>query len=74
MDLSLATSELLSDPELPSEIKELISSMQEAAGIVGYMDEMIEQSIEAFEKIIHISKDKKVTAIAKQMLKTLDDD
>lgn len=71
--LSLATRELLSDPELPPEIKDLIGGMQEAAGIVGYMDEMIEQSIEAFEKIISISKDKKVTAIAKQMLKTLDD-
>lgn len=74
MNLSLATNELLNDPDIPAEIKELLDGMQEAAGIVGYMDEMIELSIEAFEKIISISKDKRVTAIAKQMLKTLDDD
>ncbi|MCU7938009.1 MAG: plasmid pRiA4b ORF-3 family protein [gamma proteobacterium symbiont of Bathyaustriella thionipta] len=71
MGLSLATNELLDDPELSPEIKELIGSMQEAAGVVGYMDEMIEQSIAAFEKIVSISKDKKVTAIAKQMLNIL---
>jgi len=74
MDVSLASSALLNDPELTPEIKELIASMQEAAGIVAYMDDMIEQSIEAFEKILTISKDKKVTAIARQMLKTLDND
>lgn len=71
MDLSLAASELLNDPNMPPAIKEMIGGIHEAAGIVGYMDEMIEQSIEAFEKIISMSTDKKVTAIARKMLKTL---
>jgi len=74
MDLSMTTSELLNDPDLPPEVKELINGMQEATGIVVYMDEMIEQSMEAFKKIISISNDKKVTAIARKMLKTLEDD
>ncbi len=74
MDLSMTTNELLNDPDLPPEVKELINSMQEATGIVVYMDEMIEQSMEAFKKIISISNDKKVTAIARKMLKTLEDD
>ena len=74
MDISMTTNELLNDPDLPPEVKELISGMQEATGIVVYMDEMIEQSMEAFKKIISISNDKKVTAIARKMLKTLEDD
>jgi len=73
-DLASATNELLNDPELPSEIKQLVGGMQEAVEVVNYMDGMIEQSIEAFEKIRNISKDKKITAIAEEMLKVLDVD
>lgn len=73
-DLEGTTSDLLSDPEVPLEIKQLVGGMQEAVDVVNYMDDMIELSIEAFEEIINISKDKKITAIAKKMLKTLDID
>ena len=73
-DLASATNELLNDPELPSELKQLVGGMQEAVEVVNYMDGMIEQSITAFEKIRSISKDKKITAIAEEMLKVLDID
>ena len=71
-DLESATHELLNDPELPPEIKQLVSGMQEAVEVVNYMDGMIEQSIEAFEKILSISNDKKITSIAKDMIRILD--
>ena len=73
-DLENATNELLNDPELPLEIKQLVDGMREAVEVVAYMDEMIEESIEAFAQIMNISKDKKITAIAEKMLKMLDAD
>lgn len=73
-DLENATNELLNDPELPLEIKQLVDGMREAVEVVAYMDEMIEESIAAFAQIVNISKDKKITAIAEKMLKMLDVD
>lgn len=73
-DLENATNELLNDPELPLEIKQLVDGMREAVEVVAYMDEMIEESIAAFAQIVNISKDKKITAIAEKMLKMLDAD
>ena len=73
-DLENATNELLNDPELPLEIKQLVDGMREAVEVVAYMDEMIEESIAAFAQIMNISKDKKITAIAEKMLKMLDAD
>ena len=72
--LERATNELLNDPELPLEIRQLVGGMQEAIEVVAYMDDMIEQSIEAFEQILTISKDKKINMIAGKMIKILDDD
>ena len=69
-----ATSELLNDPDLPVEIKQLVSGMMEAVEVVNYMGGLIDQSIEAFEQIADKSNDKKITAIAKKMIKVLDDD
>lgn len=66
--------ELINDPEIPPEVKELFGGIHETLGILSAMEELLEQSAEAFEDIIKISKDKKVTAIAKRMLKILDED
>ncbi|WP_281401034.1 plasmid pRiA4b ORF-3 family protein [sulfur-oxidizing endosymbiont of Gigantopelta aegis] len=73
-DLEKATDELLNDPSLPVEIKQLVEGMQEAVAVVAYMDDLIGQSIEAFEQILAISKDKKVNMIASNALKVLDED
>ena len=72
MDLSKMTSELLDDPDLPEEMKELLSGMREAAGIVIQMDEMLDLAMRALEEILDVTKDKKVIAIAEGALKTLD--
>jgi len=74
MDLSKLTSELLDDPDLPEEMKELIGGMREAAGIVLQMDEMLDLAMAALEEIVRVTKDKKVIAIAEEALKTLDGD
>ncbi|MCK5648890.1 MAG: plasmid pRiA4b ORF-3 family protein [Gammaproteobacteria bacterium] len=73
-DLASATNDLLNDPDVPSELKQLVGGMQEVVEVVNYMDDMIEQSVAAFEKIRHISKDKKIVTIAEEMLKVLDVD
>lgn len=73
-DLANITNDLLNDPELPLEIKQLIGGMQETTGLINYMDDMLEQSIEAFEQIVKISNDKSVTRIAEKMLKALSQD
>ncbi len=77
MDLSKMTSELLDDPDLPEEMKDLIGGMREAAGIVMQMDEMLELAMRALEDILDATKDKKVIAIAEKALNALggnDDD
>lgn len=73
-DFSLNNDEWLNDPAAPPEIKELLKGMQETIQIFGAMDELLDQAIEGFESIIKISKDRKVTAIAKKMLKILDEE
>ncbi|MDX2507753.1 MAG: plasmid pRiA4b ORF-3 family protein [Gammaproteobacteria bacterium] len=67
-------SDLLNDSDTAPEIKQLFNGIQETMEIFGEMDEMLEQAVEAFESIVKISKDKKVTAIAKKMLRILDGD
>ncbi|MCW8930494.1 MAG: plasmid pRiA4b ORF-3 family protein [Gammaproteobacteria bacterium] len=73
-DLDDATRKLMNDPDLPPEIKQLLGGMMEAIEVVHFMSGLIDQSIESFEKITNISNDKKVTAIAKKMLKILEDE
>jgi len=73
LDLSSITDELLDDPNIPEEMKQLIGGMSEAANIVVQMDMMIDLSMRALEDIINISKDKKVTAIAERALRELED-
>jgi len=69
-----ATNDLLNNPDLPDEIKQLVGGMMEAVDVVNYMSGLIDQSIEAFEHIADQSKDKKIKALANKMLKVLDDE
>lgn len=66
--------ELMDDKALPEEIKELLDGMQQMVGMLAYMEELLEQSADAFEQIRMLSKDKKVISIADKMLMTLDDE
>ncbi len=66
--------DLLNNPDLPDEIKQLVGGMMEAVDVVNYMSSLIDQSIEAFEHIADHSKDKKIKALANKMLKVLDDE
>ncbi len=66
--------DLLNNPDLPDEIKQLVGGMMEAVDVVNYMSGLIDQSIEAFEHIADHSKDKKIKALANKMLKVLDDE
>ena len=66
--------DLLNDPETPPEVKDLLHGIKETMEIFGAMDAMLDQAVEAFEEIVKISKDKKVTAIAKKMIQLLDED
>jgi hypothetical protein len=66
--------EMLSDISAASpEVKELLSGMHETIGVMMEMSELLDQAAEALETIATISKDKKVVAIAKKMLKNLDE-
>jgi len=57
----------------PPEIKELLNGMQETVEVMMDMNELLDQAAEALETIATISKEKKVVAIAKKMLKKLDE-
>ncbi len=65
--------DLLADGQMPDEMKDALDGMQEAVAILAYMDDLLEQSAQAFKKIQHLSKEKKIIAIAKKMTKLLDD-
>ncbi len=73
-DMDAMVRQLLDDKQLPEEIKELLGGMQQMVGMLAYMEELLEQSTDAFEQIRMLSKDKKVISIADKMLMTLDDD
>ncbi|MCK5698081.1 MAG: plasmid pRiA4b ORF-3 family protein [Gammaproteobacteria bacterium] len=70
-DLSRITDELLNDPNVPEDMKELIDGIREATNIILEMDKMLDISLYALENIIDMSNDKKVIAIAEQALEEL---
>jgi len=61
------------NPDVPEELQELLSGLGETMSIVTDMSELLDEAYDGFEQIAKISKDKKITAIAKKMLKRLDD-
>lgn len=68
------SAELLSDDiEAPAEIKQLLNDMQETVAVMVEMSSLLDQAADAFEIIAATSKEKAVVAIAKKMLKQLDE-
>lgn len=62
------------DGEVPEEIKGLLDGMQEMVSIIAELGDLVEQSADAFEEILRVSKHKQVKEIATRMLQILESD
>jgi predicted outer membrane protein len=70
-DLEYTIDELFHNVESIPDVKQLLNGIQETITIISYMDEMIDESIEAFKKIKKISTNEKVRTIATNMIEQL---
>lgn len=64
---------MVGNPDIPEGLQELFAGLGENMGLINDMSDLLDDAYDGFEQIAKISKDKKVTAIAKKMLKRLDE-
>ncbi len=64
--------ELFGDPEIPTEAKHMLGEILNIMSEINHLNELLDDAEIAFEKIIKMTTDKKVSRIAKEMLKRLE--
>jgi len=72
-DLIPELNAMAKNPDVAEDLQELFGGLGETITIINDMSELLDEAYEGFEQIAKISKDKKITAIAKKMLKLLDE-